>query len=55
MGVASLYSSNTFGGVAGAVASGFLLIPHFGITATLLAGLVLSAAAALLSLLAPCA
>lgn len=53
-GVASMYSLNTLGGIAGAVTSGFLLIPRFGMAFTLRAGLLLSAAAALLSWLAPC-
>ena len=45
-GVASLYAANTFGGIAGVILSGFLLLPAVGLTGTFLSGLVLSAAAA---------
>lgn len=40
--LARLYALNTFGAVAGTLAAGFLLLRHFGATATLMTGVVLS-------------
>ena len=48
--VGRLYASNTLGGVAGVLASGFLLIPALGVRLTAVAGVALCALAALVAL-----
>jgi spermidine synthase len=48
--VAHLYAANTFGAVAGTAAASFLLLPALGMTRTLLLGIALNVAVALVAL-----